>query len=179
MNCCPDYLQDITNENYSKIDVPNKTWFDECHWKGKLCYNGIEKFKIYFTGKIIENSLVNNNDEAFVIKILPVGMNEKITIFDERHNGYNALLIESLINKKYSQVIQFVDKDGKDIFEIILTANYNVDFEDEYPNKETLELMNGKIETVENIKRNAFDFFGIITKNDLGNVYNILELELV
>jgi hypothetical protein len=179
MNFCPDYLQNITNENYSKINIPDKEWFDKCHWKGKLCYNGIEKFKIYFSGKTIENSLVNNGDEAFIIKVLPVETNEKITIFDERYHGYNALLVENLMNKKHSQEIQFVDKDGKDIFEIILTANYNVDFEDEYPNKDTLELINGKIETVKNIRRNAFDFFGVIIKNELGNIYNILEMELV
>jgi hypothetical protein len=178
MDFCPDYLRNITNENYSKIDIPNKVWFDKCHWKGKLCYNGIEKFKIFFTGKIIENSIVNNDDEAFIIKILPVEMYEKITIFDERYNGYNALLIENLLNKKYSQEIQFIDKDGNDIFEIILVANYNIDFEDEYPNKETLELINGKVETMENIKRNAFDFFGIIIKNEMGNIYSILEMEL-
>jgi hypothetical protein len=179
MNLCPDHLQNIVNGNYSKINIPNKEWFDECHWKGKLCFNGIEKFKIYFSGKTIENYIVHDGDEAFIIKVLPIGANEKITIFDERYHGYNALLIENLMGKKHSEETIFVDKDGKDIFEVILVVNYNVDFEDEYPNKETLELINGEIETIETIRRNAFDFFGIIIKNEFGNVYNILEMELV
>ena len=41
-----------------------------------------------------------------------------------------------------------------------------------------MELINGKIETIENIKRSAFDSFGIIIRNELGNIYNILEMEL-
>ncbi|MDR1195350.1 MAG: hypothetical protein LBL00_02620 [Endomicrobium sp.] len=179
MNLCPDHLKSIVNGDFSKINIPDKEWFDECHWKGKLCFNGIEKFKIYFSGETIENYLVNNDDEAFIIKVLPVGTNEKITIFDERYHGYNALLIENLLNKKYTGETIFMDKDGKNIFEIILVANYNIDFEDEYQNKETLELINGETETIENIRRNAFDFFGIIIKNELGNVYNVLEMELV
>jgi hypothetical protein len=178
MNLCPVHLQNIVNENYSGIIVPNKEWFDKNHWKGKLCFNRIEKFKIYFTGKIVENYLAEKYNKAFIINVVPDKTNEKITIFDEKIHGYNAMLIENLMNKKISKEIPFIDKDEKDVFEIILVANYNINFEDEYPNKETLKLMNGKIETIENIKRDAFDFFGIIIRNELGNIYNILELEL-
>jgi hypothetical protein len=179
MNLCPDHLKNIVTENYSKINIPDKEWFDECHWKGKLCFNGIEKFRIYFSGKTMENYLANDGDNAFTVKVLPIGTDDKITVFDERHHGYNALLTENLLHKKCSKETIFADKDGKDIFEIILVVNYNVDFEDEYPDKETLERTDGEIETVENIRRNAFDFFGIIIRNELGNVYNILEMELV
>jgi hypothetical protein len=181
MNIGPDHLKDIINENYSDINIPSiyKKWFEEeCHWKGRIQYNNINKFKIFFNGIIVENYLANNDDIPLIININPIGTKNKITIFDERHHGYNALLIENMVKNKFSEEIPFIDKDGKDIFEIIVWANYNIDFGDEFPNKKGLELTDGKIETVENIRRNAFDSFGIITKNELGNVYNILEIEL-
>ena len=181
MNIGPDHLKDITNENYSSINIPSmyKRWFEEeCHWKRKIQYNDIDKFKIFFNGIIVENYLVNNDCIPLIIKINPAGTKDKITIFDERYHGYNALLIENIEKNKLSDEIQFIDKNGKDLFEIIVWANYSIDFEDEYPNKKELELTDGRIETVENIKRNAFDSFGIIIQNELGNVYNILEMEL-
>ena len=175
MDYCPDHLRNIINSNFSGID---NNWFNECHFKGKICFNGIEKFKILFTGNIVDNYIVNNKN-AFIVNILPIGTNEKIVIFDERYHGYNALLIEDLTNKKVSKEISFIDKDGRNIFEIIIWANYSVDFEDEFPNRKELKLLNGKIDTIKNIKKNAFDSFGIIIKNELGNVYNILEMELM
>jgi hypothetical protein len=178
MDYCPDHLRNIINSNFSGIDIKDKNWFNECHFKGKICFNGIEKFKILFTGNIVDNYIVNNKN-AFIVNILPIGTIEKIVIFDERYHGYNALLIEDLTNKKVSKEIPFIDKDGKNIFEIVIWANYSVDFEDELPNKKELKLLNGKIDTIKNIKRNAFDSFGIIIKNELGNVYNILEMELM
>ena len=122
MNIGPDHLKDITNENYSHINIPSvyKKWFEEeCHWKRKIQYNDIDKFKIYFNGIIVENYLVNNDSIPLIIKINPVGTKDKIIIFDERYHGYNALLIENIEKNKFSDEIQFIDKDGKDIFEII------------------------------------------------------------
>jgi hypothetical protein len=179
MEIGPDYLQNKVNENYSQFNIKYKNWFNELHWKKKLCFNGIEKFNITFSGKIIENTIVEKDNYALIINVIPVETNNKITIFDERYHGYNALLIENNLNKELTEDIPFIDKDGKNIFEIIVCANYSVDFDDEYKGKEELELINGKIKKINNIRRNAFDFFGIIIKNELGNVYNILEMELV
>jgi hypothetical protein len=178
MDFCPDHLKDIIKYDFTGMNVPNMNWFNKCHFKGKLCYNSTTKFKIYFTGKIIDNFLVEKSNKAFVINVVPIETNKKITIFDERYHGYNALLIENLSGKKITKEIPFIDKDGKDIFEVIIWANYNIDFDDDYPNQNELELMNGKIESIENIKQNAFDSFGIIVKNELENIYDILELEL-
>jgi hypothetical protein len=181
MDIGPDHLKDIISENYSNINIPSiyKKWFEEeCNWKGRIQYNGINKFKIFCNGIIVENYLANNDDVPLIININPIGTKNKIIIFDERCHGYNALLIENIAKNKYSDEIAFIDKDGKDIFEIIVWANYNIDFDDEFPNKKEFELTDGRIETLENIRRNAFDSFGIMTQNELGNVYNILEMEL-
>jgi hypothetical protein len=127
MNIGPDHLKNFISEDYSHINIPTmyRKWLEEeCHWKKGIQYNGINKFKIFHNGIIAGNYLANNNDVPLIININPIGTKHKITLFDERHHGYNALLIENIAKNKFSNEMLFIDKDGKDIFEILVWANY-------------------------------------------------------
>ena len=98
------------------------SWFNNpVYWKGRLISPQNEtKFKLYFCGELIDNSIVGKQTSPLAIYADSVHSGERITLFDERYNGYEALLIEDNREHPLSPEIQFVDKDAETEFEIII-----------------------------------------------------------
>ena len=180
MEYIPDYLKPfIIHKDYFP-ELIEDSWFNNpVYWKGRLMSPQNEtKFKLYFCGELIDNSIVGKQTSPLAIYADSVHSGERITLFDERYNGYEALLIEDKRELPLSPEIQFVDKDAEKEFEIIILGCSNTDFDDEYPATEQVQLINGDRVNKEYLKRNAFDFISILIRNAKGQVYTILEMEL-
>lgn len=180
MKYIPDYLKPfIIHKDYFP-ELIEDSWFNNpVYWKGRLMSPQNEtKFKLYFCGELIDNSIVGKQNSPLAIYAYSVHSGERITLFDERYNGYEALLIEDNRGHPLSPEIQFVDKDVETDFEIIILGCSSIDFDDEYPATERVQLINGDWVNKEYLKRNAFDFISILIRNAKGQVYTILEMEL-
>ena len=180
MDYIPDYLRPfIIHKDYFP-ELIEDSWFNNpVYWKGRLISPQHEtKFRLYFSGELVDNYMANNQNSPLAIYAYSVDSGEKITLFDERYNGYEALLIEDKRKLPLSPVIQFVDKDGETEFEIVILGCSNTDFDDEYPATKQVQLFNGDWVNKEYLKRNAFDFISILIRNAKGQVYTILEMEL-
>lgn len=180
MEYIPDYLKPfIIHKDYFP-ELIEDSWFNNpVYWKGRLISPQNEtKFRLYFCGELIDNSIAGKQNFPLAIYAYSVNSGEKITLFDERYNGYEALLIEDKRELPLSHEIQFVDKDAETEFEIIILGCSNTDFDDEYPATEQVQLINGDWVNKEYLKCNAFDFISILIRNAKGQVYTILEMEL-
>ena len=180
MEYIPDYLKPFIIHKGYFPELIEDSWFNNpVYWKGRLISPQNEtKFKLYFCGELIDNSIVGKQTSPLAIYADSVHSGERITLFDERYNGYEALLIEDKRELPLSPEIQFVDKDAEKEFEIIILGCSNTDFDDEYPATEQVQLINGDRVNKEYLKRNAFDFISILIRNAKGQVYTILEMEL-
>ena len=121
MEYIPDYLKPfIIHKDYFP-ELIEDSWFNNpVYWKGRLISPQHEtKFRLYFCGELIDNYMANKQNFPLAIYSYSVNSGEKITLFDERYNGYEALLIENKRELPLSHEIQFVDKDaetGREVF---------------------------------------------------------------
>lgn len=110
MEYIPDYLKPfIIHKDYFP-ELIEDSWFNNpVYWKGRLISPQNEtKFKLYFCGELIDNSIVGKQTSPLAIYADSVHSGERITLFDERYNGYEALLIEDNREHPLSPEIQFV-----------------------------------------------------------------------
>lgn len=160
----------------------------DIEWRGQVqSSTGNKKFRIKYYGEIFEKyQLIANTDIApELIFAEDIETNEKILLFDGCKHGYDAMFCdtytpEQINDRPLSNL--FTDKDGHEIFEVIVTVYYNIDYEDELPylQDETgnIELISGEIITTETLTRNGFDFIAIKVINEKGNWQTIFEKEL-
>ena len=158
MEYIPDYLKPfIIHKDYFPELIENSWFNNPVYWKGRLISPQNEtKFKLYFCGELIDNSIVGKQTSPLAIYADSVHLGERITLFDERYNGYEALTE----------------------FEIIILGCSSTDFDDEYPAIEQVRLINGDWVNKEYLKCNAFDFISILIRNAKGRIYKVLEMEL-
>jgi len=131
-----------------------------------------------YQGSKSDELIVNEAEHPIVINAISINTDEKITIFDSRFHGYNALLIENLQYLDLTAEKQYYNSTGNDVFEVFLWAGFSINFEDEYLNPDAIMLSNGEIVNINFLKNNVFDSFGIILKTAFENYIQALELEL-
>lgn len=177
---CPDYLCDYVSP-IDSLDyfIQNKNWTDSLQFKGKITYESQTKFRILYSGKKYEDGLVSGYDKIpLVIIAESLFDNKRIVLFDERNYGYETLLIEK---KEYDapHLLEYIDDLNSEAFEIFIWTNSSVDFYDEFDFKNSqIELLNGEKVDIKYLRKNAFDYIGILIKNaDEKNIL-LLDLEL-
>jgi hypothetical protein len=117
-----------------------------------------------------------------------ISSGQEVLLFDGCKNGYNAMFCDEFtieqINNRPADNLYF-DKDNNDSFEIILSAFYQINFDDE--NEDFLEQVdeNGFIELLDKskiefdkAKRNAYDVFQLIAIPENGRQIEVVSEEL-
>lgn len=179
----PHHLKTLTiscNLNNAKYFQENKEWFNSLDWKGQLMFDGQTKFNVFYSGEKYDDGLISTQEtQPLIIWTKPIHGEERIVVFDERIHGYEALLIEK---KDFTVPIenQFFGKNGEVDFEVFIWTNSSIDFEDEFQlngNGEILTLDN-KFETIEYLRNNAFDYIGILLKDEKSIEIKIVDMEL-
>ncbi|WP_153797755.1 hypothetical protein [Foetidibacter luteolus] len=179
----PTYFDNLT----SNIDNPKALYLFE--WRRQLISSlANTRFQIMYYGKLhkTHKTLIIGTEfaPALVIAKDVIG-GEEIVIFDGCRFGYNAMFcdefsLEQINNRKANNL--YTDKYGNDVFEIIVSAFYQVDIEDEIKHllnsNGLVTLLNKTKMDLQEAKRNAFDYFGIIAIIDKKRRIEILSEEL-
>lgn len=178
-NVTPDHLAMITKPVDSLPGFENQTWFKTLPWKAQLTdANGNTQFQLSYCGENADGLIINKPEHPIIVYATNSDTGEKVTLFDGRVHGYEALLIENFENQVPSKELIYEDEDGNVSFQIYLWAAFNIDFEDEYPGEKQIKLINGSSADIGWLQKNAFDAFGIIVKNKQQHYFTALELEL-
>ncbi|MWW26843.1 hypothetical protein [Algibacter lectus] len=170
----PKYLHHKVKKIEKLTGYEKNSWFEKNDLNFKFVVNDIEQFKISFYGTQIDEYIVNEDYKPLVVFATDFNGLEHI-LFDGRFHGFEGLLIEDFTKIEFDKKIDY--SPNKE-FEVFLWFNYNVDINDEYPNGDTIELVNGEVTKKEDVKDLLFDSFGIILKDSNGIFYNVIEMEL-
>ncbi len=194
-----NYLPPIYLEKF--VTYENEEYFKDVdlnvEWRGQIqssTHN--KKFRIKFYGDLMTETYtgIKISDTGFIvgdyfsealIVAEDIESQEQILLFDYCKHGYNAMFCdeytkEQITNRPLTNI--FKDKDGNEVFEIMLSAYYGIDYDDEmedYLNDDNkIELLSVEIITKEELKRNGFDYFFINVYNEKGEKIEIAEYEL-
>ncbi len=140
-----------------------------------------------YTGVKISDTgfIVGDEFSEPVIVAEDIETKEQILLFDGCKHGYNAMFCdeysqEQISNRPIKNIFQ--DKDGNEIFEIVVSAYYGINYDEEieeYFNEDNeIELLSGEIISEEILKRNGFDCLFINVYNEQGKKIEIAEYEL-
>ncbi|WP_343744130.1 hypothetical protein [Chitinophaga sp.] len=153
-------------------------------WEVKQTPRHIEHHEKHY-GKNF-NGLITNTDEApELIYAVDILTGEEILLFDgarQGHDNYfcNEWTPEQLNNRAATQT--YTDAAGNSVFEIVLHAFFNIDYEDEldtFLNEEgELRLITGEKTDLAYLQRNGFDAFAIDAYNEQGEFVSIHSAEL-
>ena len=157
-------------------------------WKGKLSSSSAGmRFQIRYYGATQGKLIVRTDVLPQKLIAEDVQTKEQILIFDGGLHGYNAQFTylddeQNLSNRTTDQIYEY---QGKQKFELILTAYYQIDYEsedeefiDEVDKDGNIKLLSGKRVSFDEAKRNGFDYFGIIAIDNEGKQIEILSEEL-
>jgi hypothetical protein len=106
-------------------------------------------------------------------------------LFDGCKHGYNALFCdtftyEQIKNRPTTNYYQ--DKDGNQIFQIVISTYNGVDYDDEFADEVDenglIELIDGTKIEFEKVKRNGYDTLQIWATNDNGKTIDFVSEEL-
>lgn len=189
----PTYLEGfVTYENDKYF-----TDVDKIEWRGQIkSSTGNKKFRIKFYGELMTETYdgVKISDTGFIVSddfsgplivAEDIETNEQILLFDYCKHGYDAMFCdeyseEQINNRPLTNV--FKDKDGNEIFEVVMGVYYGIDYDDEMEeflnDDEEIELLSGEIISEEELKRNGFDFLFINLYNEKGEKIEVAEYEL-
>jgi len=182
----PTYLEDHTEHI---ADVKKVKPFE---WRRKLISkSGNSKFKIKYYGQLhskYDTLIVATEFAPALVIAQDISSGQEILLFDGCKNGYNAMFCDEYtieqINSRPADNLYF-DKDNNDSFEIVLSAYYQIKFDDESEDFIDQVDENGFIELLDKsqiefdkAKRNAFDVFQIIATTENGRQIEVVSEEL-
>ena len=172
-------------EMYSEhIQNPDKLETHE--WRRKLkSSSGNTFFKIKYYGELDSNLIVNTDFAPMIIWAIDISTGQEILLFDGCKHGYNALFCDvytgEQINKREKFTI-YKDKHGNELFEIVISTYYGIDFDDEFSDEVDengyIKLIDNTLQEFEYVKRNGFDTLQIWATNEKGNTFEIVSEEL-
>ena len=175
-------------ENLTEI-IQNPHKLEKFEWRRKLkSTTGNSRFRIKYYGELHKTykSLIGSTDiSPQKIIAIDTQTNEEILIFDGYKHGYNAMMCdeyskEQIVDREIEK--KYTDETGNDTFEIILSAYYQIDYEDEFRDQVDengiIEIANGDKIKFEELKRNGCDCFQIWGINESGSKIEILSEEL-
>ncbi|MEO7308375.1 MAG: hypothetical protein ABIR78_13570 [Ferruginibacter sp.] len=182
----PTYLEEFTQHI---IDAKKVEPFE---WRRKLiAKSGNSKFKIKYYGQLhnkYDTLIVATEFAPALVIAQDILSGQEVLLFDGCKNGYNPMFCDEFIfeeiNNRPADNL-YVDKDNNDSFEIILSAYYQINFDDE--SEDFLDQVdeNGFIELLDKskiefdkAKRNAFDVFKIIAVTENGRQIELVSEEL-
>lgn len=173
----PTYL-----EGYNQLlTAPFNGSEKEFEWRRQIvASNGELNFRIKYFGSRhqIYDSLITY-DGGLGAKIIAVAQdsNEEIVLFDDSLHGYNAMFVDDPETRRRVPNKIYSAPNGEQIFRIVVSAYYQIDFDFEYEGQENFELTNGTVATIDRVKRDAFDWIGISAITNGGQRIQIFDRE--
>lgn len=146
-----------------------------------------KRFKIKYYGEIFEEYqlICGNSFAPELIYAVDIETHEEILLFDGCKHGYDAMFCDEFSAEQIKNrpaIHEFKDQDHLDVFEVIVTAYHNIDYDEEleeFLNEDgQIELISGEIISEQQLKSDGFDFFQIKVINALGHEFSIFEREL-
>ncbi len=179
----PIFLNGLTEQIENPKDLHSHEW--RRRLKSTL---GQTKFKIKFYGQLHEeysNLIVRTDFAPSLIFAVDISTGQEILLFDGCKNGYNALFYDTFSDEQIKNrpaTNYYVDKDGKDIFEIIISTYNGIDYEEEFADQVDdngqIEIVDGTKIDFETVKRNGYDTLQIWATNEKGKTIDIVSEEL-
>lgn len=179
----PTFLDGLTEHIQNPKDLHSHEWRRQLKTP-----NGQTKFKIKFYGQLQENykGLIVGTDFApSLVYAVDISSGQEILLFDGCRHGYNALFCDTFTEDQLNNrpvTNDYKDKDGNDIFEIVISTYNGIDYEDEFAGEVDenglIELIDGKKTEFENVKRNGCDTLQIWAIGRNGKMIDIVSEEL-
>ncbi len=179
----PTFLEGLTEHIQYPKDLQAHEW--RRHLKTA---SGQTKFKIKFYGRLHEdynNLIVGTAFAPSLVFAVDTSTGQEILLFDGCKHGYNALFCdtftdEQITNRSANNI--YIDQDGKDTFEIVISTYNGVDYEEEFADEVDenglIELRDGTKMEFEKVKRNGYDTLQIWANNGNGKNIDLVSEEL-
>jgi hypothetical protein len=179
----PTYLNGFTTH------IENPKDLQDHEWRRQLkSPSGQTKFKIKYYGQLhgTNNNLIVESDfSKQLVYAFDEENNTEILLFDGCKHGYDPIFCDTYtveqINNRIADKI-YSDKDGNELFEIIISTYNSFDFEEEFredvDENGFIKLDNGSTMKFEEAKLNAFDTLQIFAINESGIMIDIISEEL-
>lgn len=179
----PTYLEGYTEHIINPKNLqPNE-------WRRKLkTPSGQTKFAIKFYGQCDDKCpelIVATEFAPAIVIAVDIVTGQEIVLFDGCKHGYNALCCDTYtgeqINNRHA-INMYVNKNGNEHFEIIISAYYSIDYDDEFSDdvdeNGNIEIIDGSKMPFEELKRNAFTTLEISAVDENGRIFIIVSEEL-
>lgn len=179
----PTFLDSLTEH----IQNPKALYPHE--WRRRLITTTRQKkFKIKFYGQLHEdyrNLIVGTDFAPALVIAVDTATGQEILLFDGCKHGYNAMFCDSfteeqITNRPVTNI--YKDKDGNELFEIIISTYNGIDYEDEFRDEVDenglIELIDGTKTDFEKVKRNGYDTLQIWATNKSGETFDFVSEEL-
>jgi hypothetical protein len=156
-------------------------------WRRRLrSESGNTQFQIKYYGALRKDGLIVATEFApQKVVALDIVTGHEIVIFDGCQHGYHALFSDTFSEEQMRErpVDSFFrSEDGQEVFEIVLSAYYQVDFDEEFGDEADeagrITLFNRDKVSFEQVKRNGFDVLQILLIEGNGRKYEIISEEL-
>ena len=176
----PIYLEQKTEHIINPDNLEKHEWL-----RRLVSSTGGKKFNIKYYGDLMGSLIIATDFAPQKVEAIDTLTGEHLVIFDGCAIGYNALFCDmytedDVANRPTTQ--SYVDGTGADAFEVILSAYYGIDYDDEFSEEVDengmIELINGQKDTFENVKRNGCDTFQVWIINDKGQKAELISEEL-
>jgi hypothetical protein len=180
----PTYLQGRT------ISLETLQGIEPFEWRRRL-HGTTENtwFRIRHTGQRHHEHptfLVGVNGGPLTVVAVDAKTQEEILLFDSSQHGHEAFFGDTNAPQSAQEDLTFYqDQDGEDTFSVVLSAYYQIDYEDEeegyldeVDGQGNITLLNGRRMPFVEVQRNGFDCFQISVTNRLGRTTEVVSEEL-
>ena len=159
-------------------------------WRKKLQgATGSMWFRIKYVGQRHHehtNLVVGTNGRPAIVVAVDVETQEEMLLFDGSQHGHEALFGDADAQRSDPEAWAFYqDKDGEHTFGVVLSAYYQIDYEDEdegyldeVDSQGNIALPDGRRMPFAEAQRNGFDCFQIAVTNRLGRTTEVVSEEL-
>jgi hypothetical protein len=179
----PTFLDGSTEHISNPKDLHSHEWRRKLSTK-----SGQTKFKIKYYGELHEdyrNLIVGTSFAPSLVFAMDIETGHEILLFDGCKHGYNAMFCDAYNDDQIenrSVENYYKNKDGSEIFEIIVSTYNGIDYEDEFGEEVDenglIEIIDGTKIEFETVKRNGYDTLQIWAINEKGEIINFVSEEL-
>jgi len=179
----PTFLDGLTEHVQNPKDLHSHEWRRRLRTP-----NGQTKFKIKYFGELHEdykNLIIGSDFAPSLFFAVDVASGKEILLFDGCKHGYNAMFCDTYTEEQIKNrpaTNYYIDEDGNDTFEIIISTYNGIDYDDEFASEVDenglIELIDGSKVQFSSVKRNGYDTLQIWATNKNGEAIEIVSEEL-
>lgn len=178
----PSFLEGYT---VAAADTEKQEPFE---WKRKLqSPSGGDKFRIKYYGQLVEDIsglLIGTDFAPLLVVAVDAETSDEILLFDGCTHGYNAMFCDTYTDQQRDgrrAEKYYRDKRGNEIFEITLSAYYQMseeEFSEMIDKDGNVALLDGTTIKSDMAWRNCYDVFQICAISETGKIIEIVSEEL-